>query len=277
VERKEKADGRYREIFDAFPALKKVQGKIKDRILLKVCYPSYLQGGIKDLNKPRDYVRNAAIHAGATIILSEDVADFFPSTTARLIHDVWKRFFNFPEDVAACLTKLTTKNDQLPQGAKTSSYLANLVFWDCEPRLYDALRKQGVTYSRFVDDISLSCRRKLTTREQTQFIAQVYGMLGSRGYRPKRSKHKIFTSGQRMAIHRLTVNAKKPTLPQKEQSQIRSIVAECEGLFSSKVQGQEYNETYNRASGKVAKLARLHPIAGRRLRERLARVRPRHK
>ncbi len=179
--------------------------------------------------------------------------------------------------VAACLTKLTTKNNQLPQGAKTSSYLANLVFWNCEPRLYEALRTQGVTYSRFVDDISLSCRRTLTIREKTQFIAQVYGMLGSRGYHPKRSKHQIFTSGQRMAVHRLTVNSRRPTLPQEERSQIRAIVAECEGLFSSKVQGQEYNQTYNRASGKVAKLTRLHPIAGRQLRERLARVRPRRK
>lgn len=49
----------------------------------------------------------------------------------------------FSDDVAEILTMLTTKDGGLPQGAVTSSFLANLVFWDYEPSLVEKLAFAG--------------------------------------------------------------------------------------------------------------------------------------
>lgn len=60
---KTKKDGSPRRTWNAHRQLKRTQELIKVRFLARVIYPLYLQGGIKDPEHPRDYARNAAIHA----------------------------------------------------------------------------------------------------------------------------------------------------------------------------------------------------------------------
>lgn len=76
-----KKDGSERITWDAHRQLKAAQHLIKERILAQVSYPLYLQGGIRDRDNPRDYARNAGIHAGSACVINEDISDFFPSTT----------------------------------------------------------------------------------------------------------------------------------------------------------------------------------------------------
>jgi hypothetical protein len=114
--RKRKSDGTIREIFDAKFPLKTVQGRIQNMILKKVRFPEYLQGSIKC----RGQGSNARKHVGRRFVITEDVEYFFPATSEKVVFEIWHRFFCFPPDVAQCLTKLTTKDGSLPQGAKTS-------------------------------------------------------------------------------------------------------------------------------------------------------------
>jgi hypothetical protein len=82
VREEPKSDGRgTRVIVNAHPLLKRVQGKIKTEFLDKVIYPRYLMGGIKDKIFPRDYKKNAELHSGATILIREDILNYFPSVT----------------------------------------------------------------------------------------------------------------------------------------------------------------------------------------------------
>lgn len=145
---KKKKDGTVRMTWNAFRQLKAVHQLIKVRILAKATYPLYLHGGIRDRENPRDYARNAGIHAGQACVINEDIADFFPSTIPRQVRDIWEHFFRFSPDIAVCLTSLTTRRGELPQGAKTSNYLANLVFWRQEHELVLHLKALGWTYSR---------------------------------------------------------------------------------------------------------------------------------
>ena len=126
-----KPDGSIRQPFDALPQLKAIQRRIKDRILKRVKFPLYLTGSLSG----RSYRTNAAQHTGARIIICEDIESFFPSTSHARVRDIWLNFFHFSEEVASLLTHLTTKEGELPQGAITSSYLANLSLWNQEPRL----------------------------------------------------------------------------------------------------------------------------------------------
>src|SRR5690606_24743161 len=152
-------------------------------------YPQFLFGGIADPEKPRSTKANAMTHTGAKTLIKEDIENFFPSISDDLAKRAWKYFFNYSEDVANILVKLTTYRGSTPQGWKTTGYIANLVFWNCEPKLVESLSRKGLAYSRWVDDICVSCKRKLSTSEKTQVINSIYGMMHSQGFKPKRSKH----------------------------------------------------------------------------------------
>ena len=134
---------------------------------------------------------------------------------------MWQRFFCFPIDVAQTLTKLTTFNGFLPQGAATSSYIANLIFWDKEPDIEHNLRERDVYYSRYVDDITVSTNRKLSKQERGDIKSLVYGMLLRANVKPNREKRKVYFRGGKMLVHGLNVDRKKPTMRKKREGILR--------------------------------------------------------
>lgn len=100
-----KPDGSTRQTWDAYAPLKKVQRNIRHNILDYVVYPAYLTGSLKGC----DYKTNATLHAGSSIVINEDITLFFPSTSDTIVHNIWQHFFGFGNEVAECLTKLTTR------------------------------------------------------------------------------------------------------------------------------------------------------------------------
>lgn len=263
-----KPDGSIRQPFDALPPLKPIQRRIKDRILKRVEFPEYLTGSLSG----RDYRTNAKLHSGAKIVICEDIEGFFPSTNRERVFDIWKNFFRFSDDVANLLTALTTKAGELPQGAITSSYLANLAFWKQEPRLQAKLSEKNIVYSRYVDDISVSSKIHLTREEQTKLIAQVYGMLQKHGFRAKRRKHEIFTSGKRMLTTKLMVNI-KPALPPKERQNIRAAVYALEKRCLLGEDVAKIIKEIRSVTSRVGRLGTLHPTEANKLKQRLGEIR----
>ena len=79
--------------------------------------------------------------------------------------------------------KLTTLNGSVPQGAKTSALLANLVFWEHEWQIAADLHARGITYSRLIDDITCSSARDLSSAETTGIISSLHAMVRSKGLR----------------------------------------------------------------------------------------------
>jgi hypothetical protein len=270
-----KKDGTPRPTHDARKPLKVIHERIKNRLLKQVDYPRYILGGISDNKTTRDYAQHAALHAKKKILISEDIQDFFPSTTSNVVRHIWQRFFNFHPDVAALLTKLTTHEGALPQGWKTSGYLANLALWDREPDFVAQLHRQGLAYSRFMDDVTVSAPFPLSKTQLSNIVADIYGMLASRDFRPKRTKHKISTGKQRMEVTGLNVNAASPSMPKKRRNQIRAQVFQCEQLFKQNAHSSEYLAQWRKASGSVGTMKRFNPGEAKGLRARLTAVKPR--
>lgn len=264
VKRVTKPDGSIRITYDALEPLKEVHRRIKSQILDHVNYPPYLTGSIKG----SDYKVNAALHARARIVINEDISGFFPSTSADRIFDIWRNFFGFSEEVARCLTQLTTRCGELPQGAITSSFLANLVFWRDEPTLHAKFAAEGLVYSRYVDDIAVSSKTFLTNEAKTNVIRQVYGMLLKHGYRAKRAKHEIATSAHRMTVTKLAIN-KKPGLEKSKRSKIRAAVHAIERRISQGETLSFERGPYAQAMGQVLHLERFHPGDAAPLKKRL--------
>lgn len=268
-----KKDGSYRETIKAIPPLVGIQARIMAQILREVKYPTYLQGSIRDRDNPRDYVRNASIHVRAKTLISEDIKKFFPNTSFDVVYDIWRGFFGYSDEVSECLSMLTTMNGELPQGTKTSSYIANLVFWRDEPAVAHWFNRRGIRYSRLTDDICVSSKRRLNKREISESISKIYGMLKKKGYHLNRKKHHIYNSGQRMVVNNLVVN-RKASLPREDKSKARSAVHEIEKFPTSERSGDSFLHAFHSSSGKVSKVRRLHGREGKALRERLNRNKP---
>lgn len=262
--------GSTRETFDAHGPLKALHNELKNRIFSRVHFPDYLQGSLRG----RDYVSNAELHKNKQILICEDVKQFFPSVSAAFVEDVWGGFFGFSPEVASVLTQLTTKDGALPQGSITSSFLANLVMWRREPFLQAKLVAMGVTYSRYVDDMSMSSKVYLDKATQTKVIGMVYGMLAAHGLRAGRHKHEVFSASKPMITTKLIVN-RKPSLTPAKRSKVRAQVHQLEMAARSGVSDIELREMANKASQRVGQLTRFHKRSGELLRERVKVIRTR--
>lgn len=274
-----KKNGEPRHTWDAHEPLKTVQRKIVDRILSRVEYPSYLHGGIKDKNAPRSIFSNAAVHAGAKHIVLQDIADFYPSISVQHVYRIFRGVFGFGHEVAVLLASLTTLAGNVPQGASTSSYLANLVFWDIEPAIVEKLSKQGYRYSRFADDITISTMQPQNALQAGALISTVTGMLASKGCFQKRSKMHVRKRGQTipaepgrfapLTVTGLSVFNAAASLSKAERKKIRAAVKQIETLAASKAPWAALDPLYRTAMGRIGQLIACKHPDGERFKARL--------
>lgn len=260
--------GSNRQTFDALGLLKEIHRRIKHAFFDNVLFPTYLHGSIKGC----DYVTNASLHTNKKLLICEDVKKFFPSVGAAFVEDVWCGFFGFSPAVAKLLAKLTTKDGVLPQGAITSSYLANLVLWRDEPLLHAKLASRGITYSRYVDDMTMSSVNYLSKETQTWAIAQLYGMLRRNGLKAGRAKHEIFSASEPMIATKLIVN-RKPALAQKKRSQVRAQVKQLEIAHAEGADADTVRALAISAAQNVGQLGRFHKTQAGNLKARIGVVR----
>lgn len=267
---KPKKNGKIRYVFDTKAPLKPLLKKINQVLFKRVDFPPYLTGSLSG----RDFVANVEIHKGAHIAVSEDIQSFFDSIKAAHVYRIWREFFGFAHEVAELMTALMTKDGAICQGTPTSSYLANLAFWDREPSVVTKLAERGIRYSRYVDDITLSAVEFLNDSDKQWAIDQVYGMIIGTGFEVQRAKHAIATRRGPITIMGLNANSKhKPTLTQAERSNIRALVFQLEQRFSRGEANSKLIDDMNHASGKVGRLTRLHEFEGKQLRQRLNEIR----
>ena len=156
----------------------------------------------------------------------------------------------------------------MPQGAITSPQLANLVFWREEPSLQADLAADGIIYSRFVDDVTVSSKQPLAAEKKEELVRKIYNLMHRNGLKPKRSKHELMTRRDRLTVTKLTVN-KTVGLPKKMRSEIRAQVHRLE-LMSK--QGSAVESEFQSVFGKVNHMARFHPGEARSLRVRLQKM-----
>lgn len=257
--------------------LKKLQKRINSRIFEKVEYPDYLQGGIKDETKPRDYVVNATHHAHANQIICIDVKQFYPNIKSQYVAKIFQYFFKFPPDVSEILTRLVTYHGRVPQGGCTSSYIANLIFYDTEYLLVSELRKHDIQYSRLLDDITLSSQKNFTKEQETLFINKIAAMFKKYAlkinHKKTRTEHRANPKVS-FEVTGLWIGHKKPKARKEERRFIRQLVFMCEREYKNDHYSDKYHVRWNEASGKVAKLQRLEHLQAKKLRERLSLVLP---
>lgn len=268
---KTKANGDERITYDVFRCLKDVHKALKVKLFQNVSYPDYIQGAIPG----RSYIGNVKKHTKSTIIICEDITNFFPTIRESDVEKMFMRLFHFPKEVASILTGLVTLNGTVPQGGVCSSYVANLVMWERESALVSQLKIKNLTYTRYVDDITVSSRCYIDKSEVSAVIASIYGMLKHFGVKPNKAKHEVLSNGMHQLVHRVGVNGKQPSFGKEEKKRVRSAVHNLEALFKDdSCSYDEYLKAFNSASALVAKLKQLNERQGTKHRESLNLIKP---
>ena len=244
-----KTNGEFRLLRVPEGPLKLAQQKIKRHILDLVPPLDCVHGGVKG----RSIVTNAHAHVGQDIIFSLDIKDFFPSVNPDTIRAVFGAL-GFASEAADLLVQLTTWDSQLPQGAPTSTGLANLAMTRIDVRLETLASRHNFTYTRYVDDLYISgARWLLKFRNLVQKIVQ------EEGFQIKPEKTRTMHAGMRQVVTTIVVN-NKLNLPREARRKIR------EAVLDFAIHGDSRLISTEQIRGQLSWLGSVNPEMGARLR-----------
>jgi hypothetical protein len=231
-----------RQIDNPIEDLSWAQKRINRRLLAPICFPAHIFGAIRK----RSVLDNAEHHHHASLLVTLDIKQCFPSVTNKHVYQIWHEFLGCAPRVACLLTRLTTFSRHLPQGAATSPLLANLLIWMIDEPIRQACERMGVIYSTWIDDLAFSGNR---ARDLIQIAAET---LSANGLRISRKKIRIMGPTEPKLITGTRLGANEVRAPRDKLSRIRSGIFKYErGLVGA-------NETEKYVKGLVAQLRFIH-------------------
>jgi hypothetical protein len=243
------------------PELKEIQRRICATVLNVVPKSESAHGGIRG----RSPHSNARQHLGKAWVVNVDVKNFFPSVRHRFVYQLFRRDLGFGRDVARMLTRITTVDGQLPQGAPTSTGVANLLLAHSVDKYVDAEARQiGAEYTRFLDDMTFS------GAEPFRLVDIAAKRLSSRKLRihrpnrgnPTKSKHKVLRRSVPQEVTGLLVNSLAgPSLSKKRRDGIRA------GIFNLRKLGdpEARAKAIRSLRGQISYVRLSNPAASARL------------
>lgn len=278
-----KAGGVSRPIYNPHRFLRKIQKRINIAIFSNnyvIRWPHFIYGSVPNQNNKdgydrKDYVSCAGRHCGAKSLLKVDVSSFFDNIHQDIVFSIFFDFLKYDEDVAKILTNLCCHNSHLVQGGLTSSYIASLCLYDVEGHIVERLGRKGMTYTRLVDDITVSSKSLNTDFTYARKI--ISDMLTAKDLPINESKTRVFrTSTEPLTVHGLRVSFNTPRLPADEVGRIRAAVRNLESLATepSYRTSHGYRHDYNRCMGRVNKLLRVGHNQHEALLSRLNEIKP---
>ena len=236
----------------------------------------------------RSILTNAQQHVGRDIVVNMDLEGFFPSITFPRVRSVFHRAGYSPA-VATILALLCTECPRqtvqlsgqtlhvatgprgLPQGACTSPAISNQVARRLDKRLLGMAKKNGLTYTRYADDLTISCQNEMKDHVG-RIMARVRHLAEEEGFKVNESKSRIQRRNTAQMVTGLVVN-EKPGVPRAEVKRLRAILhrAQTEGL---EAQNRDNHPNFAAwVDGMIAYISMSKPDVGDKLRKQLQSVR----
>lgn len=259
--RTDKTTGKTREFKDPDDQLKRVQRQILRGILENCAISECAHGGVKG----KSPATNARLHCGASLVVTMDIRRFFPSVSHRLVAKVFRTEFLCGRDVTWLLTRLTTIDGQLPQGAPTSTALANIVLAQAVDKIIqDLARSEGVEVTRFVDDYAFSGpKSKLLVNATAKQLSRL-GLSIGRG----NDKLRFMPASQRQEVTGLTVNSPSGlSVSRQKRDRVRAAIHQLPQLPPT-----ERSVEIESIRGRIKYVAKFNPGTSKRLEKQLNEV-----
>jgi len=226
--------------------LKFLQRRIERVLLHPLLFPSHIFGAVQS----RSICDNASFHMGASLLVTIDIRSCFPTISNKQIYRTWTSTLGCSARVGSLLTRLTTFERRLPQGAPTSPALANLFIWSIDEPIRTECARLGVRYSTWIDDLAFSGAR---AREIIQFAVR---LLAGEHLAVSRTKIKVMGPRATKLLTGTRLGRDRVRAPRDLKSRVRAAI--------HKVQSQEplpiSEEAYlNSLRSQVKHIERLCP------------------
>lgn len=168
----------------------------------------------------RSILTNAEAHVGRPCVVNVDIESFFPNTCYENIFGACAFLLNgeLSQGARHVVADICSYSGGLPTGAPTSPAVANLVLRSADTSIAKAAVKNGITYTRYADDLTFSGESNVL-----QLLPFVEKVLSQLGYRLDPKKTNIFRRGRRQMVTGLVVN-EKPNLPRRLRRRLRAAV-----------------------------------------------------
>lgn len=259
-----KTNGEARLIRPPCRMLRSLQRRILNVIYQRVRLRPCLHGGI-----PRkSIITHAQAHVGRSMVATLDIRKFFPSTTQPHLLPVMAAL-GFRSEAGADVLGLVMLENSLPQGAPTSSILANLAFAAGDSQFIRICGSKGLAYSRYVDDVAVSGDRDFRDL-RGPFVEAIH----CAAYAVAPEKIRFMTSSVRQVVTGLVVNDKmRPTREFiRELKDAIRLCVKVGARDAANLDGISVATLKSQLTGRVAHVQNVDAALGKRLRGMLCGV-----
>jgi hypothetical protein len=288
-----KRSGSARLIESPKPRLKRLQRKVLHGILNAIPPHETAHG----FRRGASVASFAEPHTGKHVLLRMDMEDFFatirsaqvyaifytagyPDCVARLLaalcwnaapEEVW---LDYPGTIPGDLGRLPAArrylDRHLPQGAPTSPALANLAAYALDCRLAALAGACGAVYTRYADDLLFSGDAKFA-RSAHRFASQVVAIASAEGFSVHSRKTRIMRRGVRQFAAGIVLN-ERLNAPRKDYDRLKAILHRAVYDGPAPPEGMDLETYRSHLRGKIAWMASLNPVRGRRLEAMFQRI-----
>ena len=215
----DKPDGSKRKINNPEDKLKKIQKKLF-KLLNRIEKPDWVISG----KKGKSYVDNAKMHQLNDNVCTIDIEKFYDSTKEIYVYNFFKNTLNQETNIATILTNLVTYEGRIPTGTPTSQIIAFLSYKDVFIKIYELCKKQNITFSLYVDDITLSSSYIINKNIKYK----INTLLNLKQLNIKRSKTKFFSKKANKSVTGIIIDTNKNIkLENWKRKEIIDLYKEC--------------------------------------------------
>lgn len=130
---------------------------------------------------------NAKQHCNKKFVMKIDIENFFNSIASFQITDKLNKLSNIDKDICKEIATFCCIDNTLPLGLNTSPLISNIVCFDMDKEIHDYCISKHMTYTRYVDDISISsdCDDIISHKED------IYSIIGTHNFTPNEKKFRV--------------------------------------------------------------------------------------
>lgn len=183
----------------------------------------------------RSIVTNALQHRARRFVFNVDIEDFFGSINFGRVRGFFikDRDFALQPPVATVLAQIACFRNALPQGSPCSPVISNLVGHVVDIHLTSIAKAEGITYSRYADDLTFSTNKRafpssIAVPDETVANKWVPGgalghFVSRGGFRLNEAKTRMQYHDSRQLVTGLVVN-RRINAPDEYRRQVRTLV-----------------------------------------------------
>ena len=180
-------------------------------LLSRIELPDYLFS-----RKGRSYADNARQHVGDQLLVKTDISKFYPSTTRRMVLNMFIEDFQCAEDVANRLANICCyKQEHLPTGSPLSGRVAFFAARQMFEEVAALASASNCKMTTYVDDITLS-----GPNATKALLGEVRKIVSRHGLTTKQKKSKTFAANAVKTVTGAIIAGDELRLPNQRHKRI---------------------------------------------------------